>query len=205
VGRDADALREVVRQACALGAESFGHRADLARREDIDLLAEELLTRLDRLDILVHSAGVIALGAIEDSLYERMDFHYSVNVAAPLALTKLLLPPLERARGEIVFVNSSLGMHAKAGAAEYGATKHALKALADSLRQEVNERGVRVLSVYPGKTATRMQERLHREEGVPYAPETLLQPEDVAEIVQSALSLQRTAEVTDIHIRGMRK
>ena len=89
--------------------------------------------------------------------------------------------------------------------AQYDSTKHALKALADSLRGEINRHGVRVLSVYLGRTASEMQERIHRMEGKPYRPELLLQPNDVASIVVNVLSLPRTAEVTDISIRPMIK
>ena len=70
---------------------------------------------------------------------------------------------------------------------------------------EVNAHGVRVLNVYLGRTASEMQERIHRTEGKPYRPELLLQPEDVASVIMSALGLPRTAEVTDIHIRPMNK
>jgi NADP-dependent 3-hydroxy acid dehydrogenase YdfG len=84
-------------------------------------------------------------------------------------------------------------------------TKHALRAIADSLRGEVNPDGVRVLSVYLGRTASEMQERIHQMEGRPYRPELLLQPQDVASVILNALSLPRTAEVTDIHIRPMLK
>jgi NADP-dependent 3-hydroxy acid dehydrogenase YdfG len=73
------------------------------------------------------------------------------------------------------------------------------------LRQEVNEQGIRVLCVYPGRTATSRQERLYAKEGKPYRPELLLQPEDIATMVVAALSLPRTAEVTDINIRPMLK
>ena len=65
--------------------------------------------------------------------------------------------------------------------------------------------GVRVLSVYLGRTASEMQERIHQMEGKPYRPELLLQPDDVASVVINALSLARTAEVTDISIRPMIK
>jgi NADP-dependent 3-hydroxy acid dehydrogenase YdfG len=84
-------------------------------------------------------------------------------------------------------------------------TKHALKALADGLRHEVNAEGVRVLSVYMGRTATPMQREVHVSEGVDYRPLELLQPDDVAEAILSALTLPRTAEVTDIYVRPMRK
>ena len=99
----------------------------------------------------------------------------------------------------------SLGSEAACYLAQYDLTKHALKAIADSLRGEVNPDGVRVLSVYLGRTASEMQERIHQAEGRPYRPELLLQPQDVASVIVNALSLPRTAEVTDIHIRPMLK
>ncbi|MGC2391714.1 MAG: hypothetical protein WA621_20145, partial [Candidatus Acidiferrum sp.] len=83
--------------------------------------------------------------------------------------------------------------------------KHALKAIADALRAEVNELGVRVISVYPGRTATPQQEKIHELEGRSYHSDRLLQPEDVAQAVLNALAMPRTAEVTDIQIRPMRK
>ena len=89
--------------------------------------------------------------------------------------------------------------------AQYDSTKHALRAIADSLRGEINEHGVRVLSVYLGRTASEMQEQICQMEGKPYRPELLLQPNDVASVILNALSLPRTAEVTDIWIRPMIK
>jgi NADP-dependent 3-hydroxy acid dehydrogenase YdfG len=94
-------------------------------------------------------------------------------------------------------------LEARAHVGAYAATKHALKALADALRQEVNADGVRVISVYPGRTATPLQEVLHAQEGKPYFPERLLQPRDVAAAVLHALGMDRTAEVTDIRVRPM--
>jgi NADP-dependent 3-hydroxy acid dehydrogenase YdfG len=104
-----------------------------------------------------------------------------------------------------VFINSSSGIVAKPTSAQYDSTKHALKAIADSLRSEINVDGVRVLSVYLGRTASKMQERICKMERKPYRPELLLQPSDVASVILNALGLPRTAEVTDIHIRPMIK
>jgi NADP-dependent 3-hydroxy acid dehydrogenase YdfG len=78
-------------------------------------------------------------------------------------------------------------------------------AIADSLRGEVNAHGIRVLSVYPGRTASELQKRIHQKENKLYQPELLLQPEDIASVVLNALSLPCTAQVTDIHIRPMIK
>ena len=77
--------------------------------------------------------------------------------------------------------------------------------LADTLREEINPSGVRVLSVYPGRTAGDLQASIYALEGRQYTPETLMQPEDVAATVVAALMLPRTAELTDLRVRPMRK
>jgi NADP-dependent 3-hydroxy acid dehydrogenase YdfG len=120
-------------------------------------------------------------------------------------LTQLLVPALRRQQGQVVFINSSDGLSARGQVGPYSATKHALKALADSFRDEVNAEGIRVMSVYLGRTASPMQARIHAAEGKAYHPEYLLQPSDVATVVLNALCLPRTAEVTDLSIRPLRK
>ena len=87
----------------------------------------------------------------------------------------------------------------------YSSTKFALKSIADALRLEVNEHGVRVMSVYPGKTASPMQEQAHKLLGQNYQANKLMQAEDVAQAVLAALMLPPTAEMTDLHIRPMQK
>jgi NADP-dependent 3-hydroxy acid dehydrogenase YdfG len=116
-----------------------------------------------------------------------------------------MLPMMKPHDGQIVFINSSVGLKAKAGVSQYAATKHALRAIADSLREEVNVNGIRVLSVFPGRTDTPMQKTVQRMEERSYQPERFMQPEDVAAVVINALVLPRSAEVTDIHIRSMHK
>ncbi len=206
---------------CAVGRRSAGLEETVAAIRplsqvtafQIDLTSEQTLESLvrhfgdgGRLDILVHCAGVIHQDRMEDAYVEDLDLQYATNVRAPYALTKCLLPLLTASRGQIVFINSSAGLNAKrADAGQYAATKHALRAIADSLREEVNPKGVRVLSVYLGRTATPMQEALFREEGKNYCPDVLLQPEDVASMVVQTLMLPPTAEVTDISIRPMCK
>ena len=103
-----------------------------------------------------------------------------------------------------MFVNSSAGLHASAGWGAYSANKHALKAAVDALRQEVNSEGIRVLSIFPGRTDTPMQRKIlaMEQRTPPYG--SLMRPEDVASMVVAALKLPATAEVTDIVMRPMR-
>jgi len=80
-----------------------------------------------------------------------------------------------------------------------------MKAIADALRGEINDHGVRVLTVHAGRTATPRQARIFAGEGRVYRPELLMQAEDVAALVAATVALPRTAEVTSIVMRPMRK
>jgi NAD(P)-dependent dehydrogenase (short-subunit alcohol dehydrogenase family) len=179
--------------------------ADLAAEHDIQALGTALQQEYGEIDILIHSAGYISLGPLEQAPVEELDRHYRINVRAPYLLTQLALPIMRPQRGQIVFVNSSIVQNARAGTSQYAASKYALQAIADSLRAEVNARGIRVLSVYPGRTATPMQAAVHAMEGRPYEPERFMQPEDVAAVVVHSLLLERTVEATDIAVRPLRK
>jgi NAD(P)-dependent dehydrogenase (short-subunit alcohol dehydrogenase family) len=101
-----------------------------------------------------------------------------------------------------VFVNSTSGLDTRAGWAAYSAGKYGLRALADALRAEERDTGMRVTSVYPSRTATPMQERLQAYEGREvYEPERFIAPGTVAGAVLAALDLPVDAEASDITVR----
>lgn len=178
---------------------------DLTSDEAIEKLKKKLSIDFKKIDMLIHSAGVISMGKLEFSSVADFDWQYKTNVRAPFLLTQTLLPMLRSGKGQIVFINSSAGIKVGDENGQYAATKSALKAIADSFRNELNMEGIRVLSVYPGRTATAMQEAIFRMEGKEYKPELLLQPEEVAGTVIYALSMPRSAEITDINIRPFLK
>jgi NADP-dependent 3-hydroxy acid dehydrogenase YdfG len=205
VGRREAPLEEVARAAPATSAGVRVLPADLTDDEQVEGLRSTLEGNGGRLDVLVHCAGVISHGAIEHADVADLDAQYRTNLRAPYLLSQALLPMLVAHEGEVVFINSTITGRAGAGTGPYAATKSALKAIADSLRQEVNTSGIRVLSVYPGRTATPGQAHLHAMEGRDYRPEDLMQPEDVASMLISALELPRSAEVTEISMRPFLK
>ncbi|MCX2967429.1 MULTISPECIES: SDR family oxidoreductase [Streptomyces] len=153
------------------------------------------------LDSLVHSAGVCDLGDVGELTPKVWQATLAANLVAPAELTRLLLPQLRLARGHVVFVNSGAGLRAHPQWSAYAASKHGLKALADALRGEESGNGVRVSSVYPGRTATPMQEKVHRQEGKAYRAEEWMSPESVARTVLTALDLPRGTELTDLSVR----
>jgi NADP-dependent 3-hydroxy acid dehydrogenase YdfG len=181
------------------------HKADFTVEADVKRLASEVSASAAPLDLLIHCAGALEIGTVADFPISQLDAMYQVNVRAPFLLTQLLLPLLTQNKGQIVFINSSASIAPNTALAGYSSAKAAMKSIADCLRMEVNASGVRVMSVYPGKTASVMQKRAHALAGKPYDAASLMQPEDVAQMVLSALALPKTAEMTDIHIRPMKK
>ena len=202
LGRDETRLDEVACQVEEAGGEAKTYQVDLAEDEQLEQVTTQLCA-LGRLDVLIHSAGAVSLGSVADTSAADLDKQYRVNLRAPYLLTQRLLPTLEHAGGHIVFINSGAGLSAKPNWSAYAATKHGLKALADSLRAEVEN--VRVVSVYPGRTASPMQRRVHEMEGKDYQPDAFVQPEDVAQQIASILSLPATAEVTDLSVRPAKR
>ncbi len=207
IARNSMALHEVAELARASSPRVVVHAIDLVADGAITDIAKNLNQQLGGLDMLIHCAGAYSMGDLQNASGEEFDKLYRANVRMPYLLTQSLLPMLKRRKGQIVFVNSSQGLQARAQVGQYAATQHALKAMADSLRDEVNAEGVRVLSVYPGRTATPRMEAIFRMEGRgrEYKPELLLQPEDVAEVVINALVLPATAEITNISLRPLAK
>jgi NADP-dependent 3-hydroxy acid dehydrogenase YdfG len=204
-GRDDRKLDAVASRLRAASPRVDYRPMDLTNDGEIQGLAQFVTEQFGRLDILVHCAGAIGHGSLETTPVSCLDEQYATNVRGPLLLTQLLLSLLKKPCGQVVFINSSLGLTTRASTGHFSATQHAFKAIADSLRDEVNSEGIRVLSVFPGRTATTRIQMLHAREGRPYQPELLLQPADVASVVLNALSLPWTAEVTNISIRSMRK
>ncbi|MEV7781396.1 SDR family oxidoreductase [Kitasatospora sp. NPDC088351] len=154
-----------------------------------------------RLDSLLHIAGVVELGQVGDLPVKAWQDTLAVNLVAPAELTRLLLPSVRLAKGHVVFVNSGAGLRASAEWGAYAASKHGLRALADSLRLEEHEHGVRVTSVFPGRVATAMQVKVHQQEGKEYDGDRWIAPESVVKALLTAIDLPRDAEITEITVR----
>jgi NADP-dependent 3-hydroxy acid dehydrogenase YdfG len=169
---------------------------------ELDLAADPAswqLPSFDRLDGLVHCAGVVRPGRVDAQDVADWTEQLAVNVVAPALLTSRLLPALRAARGAVVFVNSGSGQRARAGMASYGASKFAARALADGLREE--EPSLRVTSVFPGRTATEMQRVVRAYEGGPFEPSHYLRPETVAGVIAQVLATPPDAVVPEVVVR----
>jgi short-subunit dehydrogenase len=181
-----------------LSARYVGAEVPVADLSEVEAIADLELPAA--LDSVVHAAGVVDLGAVAELSAWQWRDQIEVNLLAPAELTRCALPALRAVRGTVVFVNSGAGLRANPHWAAYAASKHGLRALADALRAEELAHGVRVTSVYPGRTATPMQARVHEQEGREYAAEEWIRPETVARTILEVLDLPRDATIPDVTV-----
>jgi NAD(P)-dependent dehydrogenase (short-subunit alcohol dehydrogenase family) len=206
VGRNRDRLKQAAIAAREAGAgKLLAVPADLTHEDDLERLAASATGHFGDIDILVHCAGEYARAPFEAAAPGQMDALYAANVRAPYRLTQLLLPSLRRRKGDILFINSTQGLAASGAVGQFAATQHALRALADSLREEINAAGIRVTTLHVGSTATPRQERIFAATGRDYMPDRLIQPDDVASLAVAILRLPHSAEVTNLTMRPMQK
>lgn len=169
----------------------------------VDLLDHDAVAAatadIDRLDVLVHNAGIADLGTIADTNAAQWRDTFESNVVAVVELTRLLLPALRAANGHVVLINSGAGLRANAGWGAYAASKFALRAFGDALRLE--EPSLRVTSVHPGRIDTDMQRAIVATEGGEYDPDRFLKPGTVARAVRQAVETPRDAQPTEIVLR----
>jgi len=175
--------------------------ADITKNSGVNKLLEAIRNE-GKIDFLIHGAGTIFIGPISENPVEKLDLQYKVNVRAPYLITQKLLPRLRKARGEIIFLNSTAGLDAKEGLGQYAASKFALRAIADCLRRECREDKIKVLSIFLGGTATPMQEKVQKSKGNNYAPENFMATYEIAEIIVMELKKSQSTMMTDITIRS---
>jgi short-subunit dehydrogenase len=202
-GNDLVLLARSEERAQHLTEDFRGARVIVADLAEPSMLAEALAGQLidAGIDSLIHSAGVFEFGAVSDLTTEVWRRALDVNLLGPAELTRLCLPALRSVRGHVVFINSGATWNAGSHKSAYAASKFGLRALADSLRGEEREFGLRVTSVYPGRTATPMQATVHAHEGRQYVPSDWMSADSVAEAVMFALDLPSDAEIVDLTVR----
>lgn len=173
--------------------------ADLAEPAGLATALASEMDGLAELDGVVHAAGIVRPGPLSDDALGSLIDQFTVNVAAVAELTRLLLPALRAVGGTVVLVNSGSGQNIRPPLVGYGVSKFALRAYADGLR--LSEPGVRVSTVFPGRTATDMQRTVRAAEDGEFAESDYLRPATVAGVICSVLALPPDGVLTDVTLR----
>ena len=168
-------------------------------------LVARALEHFGSLDILVNNAGLGLYGSIAEGDPEDWRKMFDVNVLGVLYVTRAAVRRmLERGSGDILFVSSLAGRRVpRADGAVYAATKHAVTALAEGLRMDVHENGIRVINVEPGLVRTEFPESSYPSAQRYYAQKEYspLEAEDVAAAAVYALEQPPRVSVNEIMLR----
>lgn len=187
IGGSSDKAKEVA--AAFPSAEAFV--ADLSKSFDV--------SGIERVDVLIHCAGVVAHDPVLETSLERWKHAIAINVLAPIELTRQLKPVMP-VGATVVTLNSGAGHHSGAGYGPYAVTKFALRAFTDALREEHREE-LRVISIHPGKTHSDMQRTIQNDRCNAYDESQFMKPESVAAAVKATLEIPRDAVVEELTIR----
>ena len=142
--------------------------ADLSRPGEASRLAHQAILALGRIDVLVNNAGVGYFALMEEATEENIRHLFEVNTISPLVLIKTLLPEMQkRGSGRVVNILSCAGRVPIPTVGVYGGSKSALAVMTNTLRLELEPKGIDVVNIYPGTVATAFEEHAFREEERP--------------------------------------
>ena len=191
--------------AAELGEGALAAPTDVTDPAACAALVARAIERFGSLEILVNNAGVGLDGSIPEGDPEDWRRMFEVNVLGVLYATRAAVRHmLYQGSGDIVFVSSLAGRRVPhPSSTVYAATKHALTAIAEGLRQDVHDRGVRVINVEPGLVRTEFPESSHPDAGEYYAQRAYspLEAEDIAAAVLYAVSQPQRVSVNEIAVR----
>lgn len=190
-GRNESLLKETVSELSELGIKATYAVFDVADFDSVISSIEKLKTDFGTFDILVNNAGVAAFGSVSDMDPKTWKDIVETNLLGTYYVTKAILPQLiEKNEGDIINVSSTAGLNGAATTSAYSASKFGVIGFSDSLMREVRKNNIRVCTLMPSTIASDMSKELNLTDG---NPETVLQPEDFAELIVANLKLPRRA------------
>jgi NADP-dependent 3-hydroxy acid dehydrogenase YdfG len=210
--RRADRLEALAAKIREGGGRVVTLAADVTDEQQARQTVKRTVAELGRLDTLVNNAGVMLVGPVVDAPVTEWERMVQVNVLGLLYCAHAALPHLlsaaedePRRVADMVNISSVAGRRARRGFGVYNATKHAVGAFSESLRQEVTGRHVRVSLVEPGAVETELfgQNRPEIQELLSqrYTAMERLQPADIADAISYIVTRPRHVAINEILIR----
>ena len=208
VARRGDRLEALAKEISRDGGKALPIAADITEEDQARAAIEKAHSELGRLDVLVNNAGVMLLGPIQGADTSEWRRMVDVNVMGLLYCTYVALPIMrDQGGGHIVNLSSVAGRTASLGVGVYNATKWAVGAFSESLRQEALHVNVRVTIIEPGMVVTELQDHTTNEmakktmERMLEEAKAPLQAEDIAESIYYAVSQPPHVNVNEILVR----
>jgi len=148
--RRTDRLSAVVADIQRAGGQAGSRAVDVTKRREVEAFVQAAVEKFGRIDVLVNNAGLMAIAPLAKSLVDEWERMIDINLKGVLYGIAAALPIFERQKnGHFINIASVAGLKVRAGNSVYAATKHAVRALSEGLRQEVGE-GIRTTIISPG-------------------------------------------------------
>src|SRR4051812_47322807 len=210
--RRADRLEDLAGRIRGAGGTALGVEADVTGREAAEQAVARTVTELGGLDIVVNNAGVMLLGPIADAPIEEWEQMVQLNIMGAMYVAKAALPHLLEAAehgprdvADLVNISSVAGRVVRSGSGVYNASKHALGAFSEGMRQEFTGRGLRSSLVEPGATATELASHNREEVQVGlrqrFSSMTRLEAQDIADVITFVAPRPRHVAVNEVLVR----
>ena len=191
-GRNEKNLQETVAELKALGVNATYALFNVGNYEEVQIGIKSIIAAFGSVDILVNNAGIAAFGSLNDMKVDQWSEIIQTNVMGMYFVTKEVLPYLiEKNQGDIFNVASTAGLTGNANTSAYSASKFAVIGMSESLMKEVRKNNIRVCTLTPSTIASDMSIEL----GIANknSEDSVLQPEDLAELIVAGLKLPRRA------------
>ena len=205
--RRVEKLEELAKQITNNGGEVFYQKLDVTKREECENFAKAVLQKWNSIDILVNNAGLMPLSFFKSLKFDEWDRMVDVNIKGVLYTTGAVITHMkEKKSGHIVNLSSVAGRIVFPAGSVYCATKHAVAAFSEGLRQEFSVRSnIRVTSIEPGVVATELNDTITDESLKGFVENTkkmeALQADDIANAILYAVDSPNHVNVNEILIR----
>lgn len=201
--RRTERLDRIVADIVAAGGIAEARALDVTRREDVQAFAAHAIARFGRIDVIVNNAGVMPLSPLASLKLDEWDRMIDVNIRGVLHGIAAVLPTMQKqGAGHVVNV-ASIGAHAVSPtAAVYCATKYAVWALSEGLRQEHQD--IRVTTISPGVTESELADTISDQKGREEMKEfrkVAISASAIARAIDFAISQPEDVDTSEIVIR----
>ena len=197
--RHLDKLKLVEKEVKGNYGKAESYSMDITDRKQVKETIKKIIEKYKKIDILVNSAGIVKWGSIEETSYEDFDNQINFNLTGSFNTIKEIIPyMIKQKSGSIVNIITSTVKNTKAGRAAYAASKYGQAGLSNAVHEDLKNKGISVVAVYPSKTNTPIHDPyISRDD-----PErkTLLKPQQVAKVILEAALLPAEKDVKELVI-----
>jgi len=205
-----DRIRSLAEELIRGGGKARAVTTDVTQRDQVKKLVDAAIEAYGRIDVMINNAGLMPQSPLERLKIEEWDRMIDVNIKGVLYGIAAALPYMkEQKSGHFINVSSVAGHKVRAGGAVYAATKHAVLALSEGLRQEVKPYNIRTTVISPGAVATELPDSISEpdvaESFHKFYEEFAIPADSFARAVAFAISQPEEVDINEILFRPTRQ